>query len=86
MLDHGECPVADGIRDLAWRKSRRSNPNGACVEFAPFPDGRVGVRHSRRPEGTVLVLTPAEFAAFLDAVKVGEFDDLLPTADHDPAR
>lgn len=60
-----------------WRKSRLSNPNGNCVELARLAGGGVGVRHSRDPNGPVLIYTDAEIATFLAGVQAGEFDDLL---------
>jgi hypothetical protein len=65
------------LGDLSWRKSRRSGALGNCVEVAPLTDGDVAVRHSRWPEGPVLVYTRAEMAAFLSGAKDGEFDDLV---------
>ena len=73
MTEHREAPpVGD-----AWRKSRRSNPTGNCVELAGTADGDVAVRNSRDPAGPVLVYTRAEMAAFLLGAKDGDFDDLL---------
>ena len=63
-----------------WRKSQRSNPNGACVELGALSAGRVGMRNSRHPEGVVLIHGGAEFRAFLHGVKNGEFDDLAEGA------
>jgi Domain of unknown function (DUF397) len=60
---------------LAWRKARLSTTNGSCVEIASAA-GKVAVRDSKDPSGPVLVYTPAEFSAFLDGAKKGEFDDL----------
>ncbi|MBL7491949.1 DUF397 domain-containing protein [Frankia sp. AgB1.9] len=60
---------------LGWRKATASAHNGACVEVAPLP-GNVAVRDSKDPDGPVLVFTPAEWHAFLDGAKSGEFDDL----------
>ena len=39
-------------------------------------DGEVTLRDAKRPSGPVLRYTPAEWRAFLDGVKRGEFDDL----------
>jgi hypothetical protein len=58
---------------LAWFKATCSTHNGACVQVASLPDG-VAVRDSKDPEGPILVYTPAEWLAFLDGAKKGEFD------------
>ena len=70
-LQAGELPAA------AWRKSRRSNPSGNCVELARLPAGRIAVRNSRHPAGAVLVCSRDEMAAFVRDVKNGYFDNLL---------
>lgn len=69
--------AADELPDIAWRKSRLSNPNGNCVEMAALPDQQVGVRNSRFPRGPVLVYTRAEIEALLGGVRAGDFDDLI---------
>ncbi|MEU2726914.1 DUF397 domain-containing protein [Streptomyces griseoviridis] len=62
---------------VAWQKSRHSNSQGSCVEFARLPGGEVAVRNSRFPDGPALVYTRAEIEAMLLGVKDGEFDHLV---------
>ena len=44
--------------------------------MAELPDGAVAMRNSRHPAGLALVYPRPALAAFLAAVKQGEFDDL----------
>jgi Domain of unknown function (DUF397) len=57
-----------------WVKSSLSFSNGNCVEAANLPEGKVGVRDSRRPEGPVLRFTPGEWDAFVARARLGEVD------------
>ncbi|MFB9463120.1 DUF397 domain-containing protein [Streptomyces cinereospinus] len=69
--------AATKLRGVAWQKSRHSNSQGSCVEFARLPGGRVAVRNSNFPDGPALVYTRAEIEAMLLGVKDGEFDHLI---------
>ncbi|GGV83237.1 DUF397 domain-containing protein [Streptomyces griseoloalbus] len=69
--------AATGLDGVAWQKSRHSNSQGSCVEFARLPGGEVAVRNSRFPDGPALVYTRAEIEAMLLGVKDGEFDHLV---------
>jgi hypothetical protein len=60
---------------LVWRKAQISTNNGSCIEVASAA-GKIALRDSKDPGGAVLVYTPAEWHAFLDGAKKGEFDDL----------
>lgn len=61
------------LSGLTWRKSSRSNQQGGnCVETATLPDGGRAVRDSKNPDGPALLFTPAEWAAFVEAVRAGE--------------
>lgn len=65
------------LAGIRWRKSSRSDSNGGqCVEAGPLADGsgRVAVRHSHHPDGSVIVYTRAEWVAFLAGARDGEFD------------
>ena len=69
---HGGAPGGG----LAWRKSSYSGNNGGqCVEVA-VPEGgsAVLVRDSKEPLGPSLVLGHAEWRAFVEGVRAGEFD------------
>ncbi|MCX2970775.1 DUF397 domain-containing protein [Streptomyces sp. TRM70308] len=69
--------AAADLRGVDWQKSRHSNSQGTCVEFAKLPSGDVAVRNSRFPDGPALVYTPAEVEAMLLGIKDGEFDHLV---------
>jgi hypothetical protein len=74
---HNGMPAAQ-VTNVTWRKSRRSNPSGNCVELAALPDGQgIAMRNSRDPQGPALLFTPAEIAAFVLGARDGDFDDLL---------
>jgi hypothetical protein len=57
-----------------WRKSTYSGDNaGACVELA-FLGTAVGLRDSKdKVNGPILIVTPAEWAAFIAEARDGEF-------------
>jgi Domain of unknown function (DUF397) len=42
------------MQQTRWVKSSRSFANGNCVEAATLPDGLIGIRDSKNPEGPVL--------------------------------
>jgi hypothetical protein len=70
---------ADQLHGLAWVKSRRSGPQGNCVEMARLPAGEgVAVRNSRHPDGPALIYTDVEIHALIRGIKDGDFDHLLP--------
>nr|WP_043467301.1 DUF397 domain-containing protein [Kitasatospora sp. MBT66] len=65
---------ASGIPGIVWEKPEASGNQGNCFEFAALPDGNVGVRNSRFPDGPALVYTRAEVAALVESAKAGQFD------------
>ena len=60
-----------------WIKASASASGGECVEMRRHSDV-IEVRDSKDRGGPVLRFTPAEFAAWLDGVRKGEFDHLTP--------
>ena len=59
-----------------WIKASASNEEGSCVELRRH-DGVIEVRDTKDRGGPVLRFTRAEFAAWLDGARGGEFDHLL---------
>jgi Domain of unknown function (DUF397) len=57
-----------------WRKARRSQYNGGCVEVAVNLDGVVAVRDSKRPEAGAHVVGRSAFAAFLADARAGRYN------------
>ena len=58
-----------------WIKAQRSDSDGQCVEMRRH-SGAIEVRDSKNPDGPILRYTSAEWAAWLDGAKNGEFDHL----------
>jgi hypothetical protein len=61
------------VKTPQWRKAKRSEEVGACVELAGLPHS-VGVRDSKAPEEGHLELNPAAFAGLVGRIKAGELD------------
>jgi hypothetical protein len=61
---------------VEWRKSSMATGDG-FIETAGLPDGRIAVRHGRGTDDVVLLFTKAEWRAWLQGCKAGEFDDLI---------
>jgi hypothetical protein len=61
----------------AWKKSQRSNSQGACVEIARLAAGTVAMRNSRDPRGTALIYQTDTVRALVSALRTGEFDYLV---------
>jgi hypothetical protein len=57
-----------------WRQARRCGSNG-CIEVGSA-ESHVGIRDSQQPHH-VIVIAKADFAAFVQGVKDGDFDDLV---------
>ena len=60
---------------LVWTKAKASDSNGSCLEVARHPEGGRYVRDSKaHGAGPILFFTEAEWTAFLDGARKGEFD------------
>lgn len=63
------------IAQATWRKSSYSGGAGNCVEVAGDHGAQqVGVRDSKDPEGSALVLGSRAWRAFVGHLKSGELD------------
>lgn len=66
----------EAMTDTPWQKATASDTHGSCVEQRR-QDGLIEVRDTKdQGTGPVLRFTEAEFAAWLDGAKRGEFDHL----------
>ena len=68
---------ATRLEGAVWRKSQRSNSQGACVELARLDSATVAMRNSRDPQGTALVYSADAVRAMVRALRAGEFNDLV---------
>jgi hypothetical protein len=67
------------MNETPWVKATASNADGTCVEQRRIGDA-IEVRDTKDRSGPVLRFTRAEFAAWLDGARGGEFDHLLDGA------
>ncbi len=67
---------ASALTEVTWTKSARSASVANCVQAGPF-DGGIVVRNSNDPEAGGLSFTPAEWTAFIEGTKDGDFDHLI---------
>ncbi|WP_328914924.1 MULTISPECIES: DUF397 domain-containing protein [unclassified Streptomyces] len=61
------------LSGATWFKSSHSGNGGSCVEISSDFPGVIPVRDSKVPDGPALIFPAAGFAAFVEAVKAGEF-------------
>jgi hypothetical protein len=57
-----------------WFKSSRSNGQNNCVEVAFLDGGRVALRDTKDRSKPAHIYTAAEWDAFIEGVRGGEFD------------
>jgi hypothetical protein len=77
MQDIDNGISAAELDGAVWRKSQRSNSQGACVELARLDAATVAMRNSRDPQGTALIYPADAVRAMVGALRSGEFDYLV---------
>jgi hypothetical protein len=60
---------------LSWRVARNCN-GGNCIRVAPIAE-MIVIGDSKNPDGPLLSYSHAEWAAFVEGVRQGDFDDLI---------
>ncbi|MFF3112069.1 DUF397 domain-containing protein [Kitasatospora sp. NPDC057904] len=66
----------DDLRSAMWHTSSYSAQAGNCVEVARGLHGAIPVRDSKDPEGPALAFPAEAWAAFVAAVRSGEFGEV----------
>jgi hypothetical protein len=64
--------LATQLATATWRKSRYSNPNGACLEVAQLSHDLIAVRDSKVADGPAIVLDRLRWQALLARVRAGQ--------------
>ena len=68
---------AGELSGAVWRKSQRSNSQGACVEIARISADTVAMRNSRDPHGPALIFQRDRFMTLVQGLRDGKFDYLV---------
>ncbi|WP_078875317.1 DUF397 domain-containing protein [Streptomyces sp. NRRL F-5053] len=61
------------LSEVVWKSAPGSDPRNR-IEVADLPRGAKALRNPSDPEGTVLRYTAAEWQAFVQGARDGEFD------------
>ncbi|KOG88866.1 DUF397 domain-containing protein [Streptomyces varsoviensis] len=72
-MSTASCPLSGdpALRAAAWRRSSHSTGTNNCVETAELGSGLLALRDSKAPTGPVLLLSPAAWGSFVEAVRAG---------------
>lgn len=66
--------MPQNLAQLSWRVARACN-SGECVRVAAHGD-EIVVGSTTHPDGPVISYSRAEWAAFVEGIRQGDFDDL----------
>jgi hypothetical protein len=65
------------LTGAVWRKSQRSNSQGACVEMARISADTIALRNSRDPQGPALICPRDAIVALVAGLRDGKYDHLV---------
>lgn len=75
MSSYDPFAVADSFPPDRWEVPAACGPNGGeCIEVNLACQGVVAVRDKKLPAGPVFVFDDAEWRAFLEAARAGQYD------------
>jgi hypothetical protein len=57
-----------------WERTTHKDGTPAALEIGYAENGMVALRRAAAPDGDLLIYTPAEWEAFVQGVRDGEFD------------
>jgi hypothetical protein len=63
------------LGNLSWRVARKCD-GGSCIRVASSAD-MIVIGDSKNPDGLLLSYSRSEWAAFVEGVRQGDFDDLM---------
>jgi predicted secreted Zn-dependent protease len=67
--------MPQSLGELSWRVAQKCS-GGACVRVAAHGD-EILIGSSKHLDGPVIVYSRDEWAAFVEGIREGDFDDLL---------
>lgn len=62
------------VESAVWRRTVAADGSPGKFDVGFADNGLVGLRDAKAPDSAVLVYTPAEWDAFVEAAQDGEFD------------
>src|SRR5688572_6282736 len=71
LVDRPTTQSSAALASAAWRKSRRTQANGQCVEVAAVVEA-IGIRDSKNPDRFAHLIPRAAFRTLVTRIKHGD--------------